>query len=101
LRGSHGRIGVALDYYGRRAPPREQLAELLGDPPDLRVPGLAADAGQHVRSRQAGRGQEHPGQFGVGVLAGMDEPGLRPQNAYDMRQLDYFRACAYDYGNMR
>jgi hypothetical protein len=31
----------------------------------------------------------------------MDKPGLRPQNAYNMRQLNYLRACANDYGDMR
>ena len=94
-------FGLADHVELARLDLREQFAELLGDPPDLRVPGLAADAGEHVRNRQAGRGQEHPGQLGVSVLAGMDEPGLPPQNAHNMRQLNYFRACAYDDGDMR
>lgn len=79
LRGGHGRVGVPLDHHGRRALPYEQLAELLGDPPDLRVAGLAADAGEHVRDGQAGRGPEHPGQLVIGVLAGMESRACGPR----------------------
>ena len=94
LRGRHRRVGVALDEHGRGALPGELLAELLDDPADLPVPRLAADAGQGMRGGQARGGEEHAGQFLVGMLAGMHEPRPRAQHARNMGELYYFRAGA-------
>jgi hypothetical protein len=45
---------------------------LLDHRADLDVPRLAADPGQDLRLRQPGAREEHPRQFLIAVLAGVD-----------------------------
>jgi hypothetical protein len=51
---------------------------------------LAADAGQGFRLGEVRAGQEDSGEFLVAMLAGVQEPGFRPQYSYNRRELDYF-----------
>jgi hypothetical protein len=94
LGGGADGVGVALDQHRGRTPPREHAAQLLDHPPDLDVARLAADAGQGLGLGEAGAGQEHAGEFLVAVLAGMQEPGRRAQDADNGRELDYFGPCS-------
>ena len=90
LRGGRDRVRVALDQDRRWRPLGEHAAEHLDHPADLGMARLAADAGQGLRLGEVRAGQEHPGEFLVAMLAGVQEPGFRPQYSYNRRELDYF-----------
>jgi hypothetical protein len=57
---------------------------------------LTADTAQGLWRRQAGTGQEYAGELFVTVLACMQEPGRWAEDAYNGRELDYFRPCPDD-----
>jgi len=94
LRGGRDRVRVALDQDRGWRPFGEHVAEHLDHPGDLSMARLAADAGQGFRLGQVRAGQEHAGEFLVAVLAGMQEPGRRAQDADNGRELDYFGPCS-------
>src|ERR1700730_10833668 len=54
--------------------------EVLDDPPDLRITGRPADAGERAWLPDPGSGEEDPGQLLVLVLAGVQQPPGRPQH---------------------
>ena len=101
LGGGADGVGVALDQDRGRGPLREHAAQLLDHPADLDVPRLAADAGQGLGRGQTGAGQEHAREFLVVVLAGVQEPGRRAQEADNGRELDYFRPRSDDSRDIR
>jgi hypothetical protein len=51
---------------------------------------LATDAGQGFRLGEVRAGQEHPGEFLVAMLAGVQESSARSQYSYNGREFDYF-----------
>jgi hypothetical protein len=55
---------------------------------DLDVAGLAADAVQGFGLEEPGGFQEDTGQFGVGVLAGVQETGAVSQHPHNWGQFD-------------
>jgi hypothetical protein len=74
---------------------------LLDHAADLGVAGLAADAVQNFRLGETGSFQENTGEFGVRVLAGVQQSGLIPQHPHNWGKLDYFRPRADNNGHMR
>jgi hypothetical protein len=67
---------------------------------DLDMPWLAADSRHGLRGGQARCGEEHAGQFLVGVLTGVQQPCPEAEHAHYMRKFYYFRASPDDCGNM-
>ena len=85
-------IGVALDQNRRWS---------FDHPANLSVAGLAADTVQSFPDGEPGGFQEDAGEFGVGVLAGVQQPGLVSQHPHNWGKLDNFRPRADNNGNMR
>ena len=70
-------------------------------PADLGVARLAADPVQGFRLREAGRFEEDTREFGVGVLAGVQETGLFSQHPHNRGKLNNFRARANHDSNVQ
>ena len=81
-----GRVGVALDDHGAGTVVPPAVGELGGGGPDLDAAVLPADPQGFLAGR--GRARQHAGHCGVVVLAGVDDPRSRAEQADQDGELD-------------